>query len=216
MDANEIIERRVHHGRRAVGDRPAPAPRSARAHPRRLSRRDRGRRAHDRRHRRPLDVSRSDGSARGLQRRGRVRGDGRAAAALRLVRQRARDVGPARLGDQRVSRGRVGSREPRAVLPLGLRGLGAGRQGPRRRHARWRRRRWRRAEDVGLHVVEPRVLRAVGRDLDRDVRAASLPPVRHDARATRVDRTERAPQRRAEPERDLPRSDVVRRLHGRA
>ena len=34
-----------------------------------------------------------------------------------------------------------------------------------------------------LHGVDAAVLRAVGRDLDRDVRAAPLPRVRHDARA---------------------------------
>ena len=89
---------------------------------------------------------------------------------LRLVRQRHRDVGPARLGDQRVPRGGVGTRQPRALLPFRLRGIGPGRQGPGRRDARWRRGRRRRSQDVGVHVVEPRVLRAVGRDLDRDVR----------------------------------------------
>ena len=40
-------------------------------------------------------------------------------------------------------------------------------------HAR-RRRRWRRRlQGVGVHGVEPAVLRAVGRDLDRDVRAGA-------------------------------------------
>ena len=61
--------------------------------------------------------------------------------------------------DQRVPRGRVRAREPRAVLPLGLRRLRAGRQGPLRGHARWRRRRGRRrVQGVGLHGVEPAVL----------------------------------------------------------
>ena len=47
-----------HHRRRAVRRRPPPGPRPARAHARRLPRRDRGRRAHHRRHRRRRDLSR--------------------------------------------------------------------------------------------------------------------------------------------------------------
>ena len=111
----------------------------------------------DRRHRRHLDLSRSDGDARGLLRRRRVRRHGRAAAEVRLVRQRPRDVGPARLGRERVPGGRVRAREPRALLPLGLRRFRAGRQGPRRGHARRRGRR-RELQGVGVHGVEPAVL----------------------------------------------------------
>ena len=53
-------------------------------------------------------------------------------------------------------------------------------------------------------------------DLDRDVRAATLPQVRHDARTDGVDRVERAPQRRDQSQRDLPRPDDDGRLHGGA
>ena len=180
---------RVHQRRRPVRHRPAAVPRPARAHARRLPRRDRARRAS-----RPTDI---DGLSTYPGPMGTPPGFSGAGAydvmdalrlEVRLVRQRARDVGPARLGDQRVPRGRVRAREPRAVLPVGVRGLGPGRQGPLRGDAR--RRRWRRGrvQGVGVHAVEPRVLRAVGRDLDRDVRAAPLPPVRHHARAARVDR----------------------------
>ena len=135
MDANEIIERRACiTRRRAVRDRPAAVPRPAGAHARRLPRRDRATRAS------PPPTSTASRPIPGRWARPPAsRGAGAYEVMdalrlkLRLVRQRARDVGPARLGDQRVPRGRVGPREPRAVLPLGLRGSRAGRQGPRRR-----------------------------------------------------------------------------------
>ena len=76
-------------------------------------------------------------------------------------------------------------------------------------------RRWR-FQGERVHAVEPAVQRAERGDLDRDVRPAPLPSVRHDARADGVDRTQRAPQRGAQPEGDLSRPDDARRLLERA
>ena len=69
-------------------------------------------------------------------------------------------------------------------------------------HARWRRRR-RRLQGQRVHGVDAAVRRAVGGALDRDDGAAPLPRVRHDARAARPDRAQRAQERGAEPEGDL-------------
>ena len=55
-----------------------------------------------------------------------------------------------------------------------------------------------------------------GRELDRADGAATLPRVRHHARAAGLDRAERAAQRRRQPERDLPRPADARRLSRRA
>ena len=72
----------VHQRRRAVRDRSTARARSVGAHARRVPRRDRGRRAHARRHRRPVDVPGPDVDARRLLRRRRVRRDRRAAPQL--------------------------------------------------------------------------------------------------------------------------------------
>ena len=136
---------------------------------------------------------------------------------LRLVRQRPRDVGPARLGDQRVPGGRVGTRQPRAVLPLGLGRLGAGRQGPRRASCR--------AAEAAEAAGSRRRASCRGTCRSAAPSAAiwiAMFAQRHfheygtTKRAAGVDRAERAPQRGAQPEGDLPRPDVDRRLHERA
>ena len=197
--------------RGSVRHRAPPRARSVGAHARRVPRRDRGRRVDARRHRRAVDVSRSDVDAGRLLRRGRVRRDRRAAAERELVRQRARDVGPARFGHQGVHGGRRRHVRPRAVLPLGVGRIRAGRQGPvRGHHGRERRQ----LQGERVHGVDPAVLRAVGVDLDRAVRAGALPQVRHDEGTARLDRAERSSQRRAQPERDLPHADDDGRLHG--
>ncbi len=62
MDENDDHRTaRLHLRRRAIRHRPPTVPRSARAHARRMPRRDRTRRTHHRRHRRHLDLPRADG-----------------------------------------------------------------------------------------------------------------------------------------------------------
>ncbi len=138
-----IIERRaVISGAGQSDDRPAPVPRPARAHARRVPRGDRGRRAHHRGHRRRRDLSRTRWACRpGSRGAGVV--DVQDALRLELGWWSGGIELPGQLGsvDQRVPRGRVRPRDPRPVLPQRLRGQRAGRQGPRRRHARRRRRR---------------------------------------------------------------------------
>ena len=217
MDANEIIERRACiTRRRAVRDRPAPVPRSAGAHARRLPRRDRAtpgsrpptstgcRRTRDRWARRPgfsgagaydvIDALRLNcgwyGS--GLETSGQ----------LGSVINACLAVG-------------VGAREPRAVLPLGVRRLGAGRQGPRRRSCPAVAAVAAAFKASRVHGVEPRRSpRRRPRSGSRCSRSAHF----HKYGTTREQLAwialERAPQRGAEPEGDLPRSDVDRRLHG--
>ena len=110
----------------------------------------------------------------------------------RLVRGRARDAGPARLGDQRLRRDRRRPRAPRALLPhacgsrrrraAGARagiGTGGGGGGASARVA------------ASLQWTLPYGA-ASAAVLDRDVRAATLPRVRHHARADGVDRAQRA------------------------
>ena len=82
--------------------------------------------------------------ARRLQRCRCLRRHRRAPAERGLVRQRPRDIRPARLGHQGDPRGRCRPRQPRVVLPVRVGGLGAGQQGPRRGDARAVGRRWRR------------------------------------------------------------------------
>ncbi len=125
--------RGVHQRCRPVRRRSPVGSGSARAHPRCLPRRDRTRRAHPRRHRRVVDVSGSDGGTRRFQRGRCVRRHRRAPPERRLVRQRARDLGPARLRDQGGHGGRVGHVRSRAVLPVRVGGVRAGRGRPRRR-----------------------------------------------------------------------------------
>ena len=169
----------------AVRHRAPPAPRPARAHARRVPRRDRGRRAHDRRHRRHLDVpghARPTAGLLGWRCRRRAR---RAPARAQLVERRHRASVAARRGRRRLPRRVGGPRHARPVLPQRVRGERAGRGWSRRGDARWRRTR-RRAPHLGFHGVGAAVLRAVGRDVDRDDGAAPLPRVRHDTGAARV------------------------------
>ena len=180
---------RVHHRRRAVRDRPPAVPRSAGADARRLPRRDRARRAST-----TADI---DGLSTYPGPMGTPAGFCGAGAydvmdALRL------NCGW--YGSGLETSGQLGSvMNACLAVASGLanhvlcfrsvyEGSAQGDKGRAGGHARWRRRRRRRLQGVGLHAVEPAVLGAVGRDLDRDVRAAPLPPVRHDARAARVDR----------------------------
>ncbi len=132
---------RRHQRHRPVRRRPAPVPRSARPHARRVPRGDRRRRAHARRHRRHRHLPGRDGHAARLLRRRRHRRARRAAPEPQLVRRRPRVARPARLGRQRVHGGRHRAGQPRPVLPHGVGRQRAGRQGTLRGDARHRRRR---------------------------------------------------------------------------
>ena len=132
----------MHHGRRAVRDRPPAVPRSARAHARRVPRRDRATPGSPRDDIDGLvDLPGTDGHAAGFTGAGAYDVMDALRLELRLVRQRARDVGPARFGDQRVpARSRPGSRTTCSASASVYEGSAQGDKGRAGGHAgRWRR-----------------------------------------------------------------------------
>ena len=102
-----VAHRAQAHGAAAVADRRGDAARRRR------------RRAHDGRHRRPVDLPGDRGRGR-LRRGRRHRGRVGARHPADVAQRRARDTGRDRLADRRDARGRRRAVPPRRVLPHGL------------------------------------------------------------------------------------------------
>lgn len=167
-----------------------------------LRTRGRGRGPDPRRHRRPGHLS-GRGRLRRLRRGRHHRAGGRPRHQADLVQRRRRDLRSRRLAHRRDAGRRGGTGPACAVLPYGLGGLLRRADPARPDHPGSR------SQGHGLAEA----LRGdLGGPHPGPERPAALPPLRNLARDAGLDRAQPACERRAQPDRDLPRSDDHGRL----